>query len=71
MLAVILGAIAGVVAAYRGRLADMLIMRTVDVMLAVPQLVFVLLIVSVIGAKTWLVIVAVTLCQAPQVARVI
>lgn len=71
VLAVILGAIAGVVAAYRGRFAEMLIMRTVDVMLALPQLVFVLLIVSVIGAKTWLVIVAVTLCQAPQVARVI
>jgi peptide/nickel transport system permease protein len=40
-------------------------------MLAVPQLVFVLLIVSVIGAKTWLLVLAVTLCQAPQVARVL
>jgi peptide/nickel transport system permease protein len=70
VLAVLLGAIAGVVAAYRGRMTETLIMRTVDVMLAIPQLVFVLLIVSVIGAKTWLLIVAVTLCQAPQVARV-
>jgi peptide/nickel transport system permease protein len=70
VLAVLLGAVAGVVAAYRGRLAEMLIMRTVDIMLAIPQLVFVLLIVSVIGAKTWLLVLAVTLCQAPQVARV-
>ena len=70
VLAVLLGAIAGVVAAYRGHLTEMVIMRTVDIMLAIPQLVFVLLIVSVIGAKTWLVVVAVTLCQAPQVARV-
>jgi peptide/nickel transport system permease protein len=70
VLAVMLGAIAGVVAAYRGRMTETLIMRTVDIMLAIPQLVFVLLIVSVIGAKTWLVVVGVTLCQAPQVARV-
>lgn len=68
--AVLVGTIAGVVAAYRGRLAELLIMRSVDVMLAIPQLVFVLLIVSVIGTKLWLVVVAVTLCQAPQVARV-
>jgi len=70
VLAVLIGAIAGVVAAYRGHMTEMLVMRTVDVMLAIPQLVFVLLIVSVIGAKTWLLVVAVTLCQAPQVARV-
>jgi peptide/nickel transport system permease protein len=68
--AVLLGAVAGVMAAYRGHFTEMVVMRSVDVMLAIPQLVFVLLIVSVIGAKTWLVVVAVTLCQAPQVARV-
>ena len=42
VLAVLLGAIAGVVAAYRGQMTETLIMRTVDVMLAIPQLVFVL-----------------------------
>jgi len=68
--AVLLGTIAGVVAAYRGRFTESTIMRSVDVMLAIPQLVFVLLIVSVMGAKVWLLVVAVTLCQAPQVARV-
>ncbi len=68
--AVLLGAVAGVTAAYRGRRTELLIMRSVDIMLAIPQLVFVLLIVSVIGAKVWLLVLAVTLCQAPQVARV-
>ena len=68
--AVLIGTVAGVVAAYRGRGAELLIMRSVDVMLAIPQLVFVLLIVSVIGTKVWLLVLAVTLCQAPQVARV-
>lgn len=69
-LAVLLGAVAGVVAAYRGRVTETVIMRSVDIVLAIPQLVFVLLIVSVVGAKTWLLVLAVTLCQAPQVARV-
>ncbi len=68
--AVLLGAVAGVVAAYRGRKTEIVIMRSVDVLLAIPQLVFVLLIVSVAGAKLWLLVLAVTLSQAPQVARV-
>jgi peptide/nickel transport system permease protein len=68
--AVLVGTVAGVVAAYRGRRTELFIMRSVDIMLAIPQLVFVLLIVSVIGAKVWLLVLAVTLCQAPQVARV-
>jgi peptide/nickel transport system permease protein len=68
---VVLGAAAGISAAYlRGR-ADGLIMRTVDVLLAFPQLVFVLLLLSIIGPKLWLIIVAVGLAHAPQVARVL
>jgi peptide/nickel transport system permease protein len=70
-LGVIVGAVAGVVAAYRGKLADSLIMRSVDVLLGIPQLVFVLLLLSVVGPKTWLVNLAVGITQAPQVARVI
>jgi peptide/nickel transport system permease protein len=70
VMAVLLGTIAGVAAAYLGRATELLIMRSVDVALAIPQLVFVLLIVSVIGAKVWVLVLAVTLCQAPQVARV-
>jgi peptide/nickel transport system permease protein len=56
------GAAAGVSAAYlRGR-ADGMIMRTVDVILAFPQLVFALLLLSVL---------AVGLTHAPAVARVL
>ena len=44
---------------------------TVDVLLAFPQLVFGLLVVSILGAKVWLIIVAVAVGHAPQVARVI
>lgn len=65
------GAAAGISAAYlRGRL-DGLIMRTVDVILAFPQLVLALLLVSIIGPKIWLIILAVGFSHAPQVARVL
>jgi peptide/nickel transport system permease protein len=71
ILAIVVGTAAGVVSAYRGGKVDSLIMRSVDVLLGIPQLVFVLMLLSVIGAKTWLVILAVGLSQAPQVARVL
>lgn len=64
------GAAAGISAAYlRGR-RDGLIMRAVDVILAFPQLVLALLLVSVIGPKVWLIVLAVGVSHAPQVARV-
>jgi peptide/nickel transport system permease protein len=68
---IIVGGAAGVSAAYlRGR-TDGLIMRTVDVILAFPQLVFALLLVSIIGPKLWLIVVAVGFSHAPAVARVL
>jgi peptide/nickel transport system permease protein len=64
------GAAAGISAAYlRGR-ADGLIMRTVDVILSFPQLVFALLLLSILGPKLWLIVLAVGLTHAPAVARV-
>lgn len=65
---VLVGAAAGVSAAYlRGRV-DGLIMRTVDVLLAFPQLVFALLLVSIVGPKIWLIVIAVGFTHAPAVA---
>lgn len=69
-LGVILGAACGVLAAYFGGWPDNVLMRAVDVILAFPQLVFALLLVSVLGPKIWLIIVAVGVSHAPQVARV-
>jgi peptide/nickel transport system permease protein len=68
---IIVGSAAGISAAYlRGR-PDGLIMRTVDVILAFPQLVFALLLVSVVGPNLWLIVLAVGISHAPAVARVI
>jgi len=71
IVGVAVGCAAGVAAAYLRGLADTFIMRTVDVILAFPQLVFALLLVSVVGAKLWLIVLAVGLSHAPQVARVL
>jgi peptide/nickel transport system permease protein len=70
-LGIIVGATAGVSAAYLRGWTDSVIMRAVDVILAFPQLVFALLLVSVIGPKLWLIVLAVGLSHAPQVARVL
>jgi peptide/nickel transport system permease protein len=70
-LGVITGAVLGVMAAYSHGARDSLIMRTLDVILAFPSLVLALLLVSVVGPRLWLVVVAVALSHAPQVARVI
>ncbi|HUZ36012.1 MAG TPA: ABC transporter permease [Streptosporangiaceae bacterium] len=69
-IGLVLGTLAGVCAAYlRGRW-DGIIMRTVDVILAFPTIVFALLLVSVVGPKLWLIVLAVGISHAPQVARV-
>jgi peptide/nickel transport system permease protein len=65
------GAAAGISAAYlRGR-SDGIIMRTVDVILSFPQIVFALLLLSMLGPKLWLIVLAVGVAWAPQVARVL
>jgi peptide/nickel transport system permease protein len=69
-LGVVVGAVLGVMAAYFGGWWDSVIMRAVDVILAFPQLVFALLLVSILGPKIWLIVLAVAISHAPQVARV-
>lgn len=65
------GVIVGISAAYLGRFSDGLLMRIVDVLLAFPPLVFALLLLSVLGPHVWLILIAVAVSHAPQVARVV
>jgi peptide/nickel transport system permease protein len=65
------GAAAGVSAAYLRGVSDGIIMRAVDVLLSFPQLVFALLLLSLLGPKLWLITLAVGISHAPQVARVL
>jgi peptide/nickel transport system permease protein len=63
--------VAGISAAYLKGRTDRLIMQTVDVILAFPQLVFALLLLSILGPRLWLIVLAVGLTHAPAVARVL
>ena len=70
-LGVGVGAAVGLLAAYAGTIADDVLMRGMDVILAFPQIVFVLLFVSLLGPKLGLIVVLVALAWVPQVARVV
>ena len=65
------GALIGMSAAYLRGLTDGILMRAVDVLLAFPQLVLALLLLALIGPKLWLIVLAVGVSHAPQVARVV
>jgi len=75
VLATVLGVAAGTAIGVTAGLLqgkwDSVLMRCVDIGLAFPQIVFALLLVSVAGARPWLVVVAVGISHTPQVARVI
>ena len=69
LFGVVVGTVVGLMAAYsRGWLDDVL-MRGNDVLLSFPQIVFVLLAVSAVGPKLWLIVLTVGLTHAPRVAR--
>lgn len=68
---VVVGAAAGVAAGYLRGMRDEAIMRSGDVILTFPQMVLALVLVSIIGPKLWLIVLAVGIGHAPQVARVI
>ncbi|WP_437583563.1 ABC transporter permease [Paramicrobacterium sp. CJ85] len=70
LLGMVLGVIAGMVAAYAGGKLDAFIMRGNDVLLAIPQLVFALLAVTVLGPKGWVLVTVIGITHAPRIARV-
>jgi peptide/nickel transport system permease protein len=70
VLGVVVGVCVGLVAAYSRNWLDDVLMRGNDVVLAFPQIVLVLLAVSAIGPKLWLIVLAVGITHAPRVARV-
>ena len=65
-----LGILVGLVSAYVRNWVDDVLMRAMDVLLAFPQIVFVLLLISSVGPQLWLIVLTVGLSHAPRVARV-
>lgn len=70
VLGMVAGVLIGVVAAYSGGWWDEVIMRVNDVLLAFPQILLALLVLTAINQpKAWMIIVLVGLSHAPRVAR--
>jgi peptide/nickel transport system permease protein len=70
VLGMVVGVVVGLIAAYSRNWLDDVLMRGNDVLLAFPQIIFVLLAVSAVGPKLWLIVLTVGLTHAPRVARV-
>jgi len=69
-LGMVLGTALGMIAAYQGGKIDSLIMRGNDVLLALPQLVFALLAITVLGPQGWVLVTVIGITHAPRIARV-
>ncbi len=65
------GTVIGVIAGYRRGWVDDVLMRTNDVLLAFPQLIAALLVMSILGPKVWLIVAVIAISHMPRVARVI
>lgn len=70
-LALAAGTVLGLAAALGGRVADHVLMRVADIMLALPELLLALLIVTIMGRGTVNVMIAVALAAAPGYARLV
>jgi peptide/nickel transport system permease protein len=66
-----IGMLLGAVAGYFGRFADSTIMRLMDVMLAIPGLLFAIAIVAMLGPGLWQVMIAVGVVNIPIFARLL
>jgi peptide/nickel transport system permease protein len=71
ILAYLIGLTIGLIAGFSRSFIDPLLMRTVDVMLAFPPLLFVLILISGAGTGVTVVVIAVAAIQAPSVSRVV
>jgi peptide/nickel transport system permease protein len=70
-IGLVVGAAIGMVAAYSRNVLDDVLMRAMDVIMAFPQIMLALVAVTLVGPKTWMIILAIALTTAPRVARVV
>lgn len=71
VIGVVLGVVIGLVAASARTLTDDLIMGATDVVLAFPQIVLVIVFVSMLGPELWLIVLLVAVSHAPRIARLV
>ncbi len=68
--AAVVGTMIGVIAGYFGGLADRIISRLIDLLLAFPELLLAIMIAAVLGGGFWNVIIVITIAFIPGFARV-
>jgi peptide/nickel transport system permease protein len=72
VMSVVLGTAIGMTAGYMGKLMDTLLMRTADMIMVMPTLLFVLIISSVFGQlNIWTIVIIIALFRWPGVSRMI
>ena len=69
-LGLIGGAAVGLVAAYSRNALDDVLMRAMDVIMALPSILLALVAVAIVGPRAWVIVAAIALTTAPRVARV-
>jgi len=69
-LGLVAGAAIGLVAAYSRNALDDTLMRGMDVIMALPQIMLALVAVAILGPHAWIIVVAIGLTTAPRIARV-
>jgi len=70
-LALLAGTLLGVLAAQGGKIVDSIVMRVVEILLAIPGLLLVLVIIAVLGKGTINVIIGIALFSIPGYARLV
>ena len=69
-LGLVVGVAIGLVAAYSRNALDDTLMRGMDVILALPQIMLALVAVAIVGPHAWVIVAAIALTTAPRIARV-
>jgi peptide/nickel transport system permease protein len=69
-IALVAGAAIGLVAAYSRNALDDVLMRGMDVLMALPSILLALVAVAIIGPRAWVIVAAIALTTAPRIARV-
>ena len=69
-LGLVVGTAIGLVAAYSRNALDDVLMRGMDVIMALPSILLALLFVAIVGPHAWVIVVAIALTTAPRIARV-
>ncbi|MHC8362016.1 ABC transporter permease [Pseudomonas sp. LS2P72] len=69
VLAFLLGGLSGLIAAIKGGVIDQGLSRVVDILMAIPQLIFALLILSVVGTTATSLVLVIALLDATRVFR--